>query len=81
MKKGVQIDANGSSSGANFNLSWIDPNGNLLNPTDPLNPDVTDAGTYRLIIENNQNACKDSLDIVVVADHVSPWLQLQIHQT
>ena len=51
--------------GTNFTYLWTTPNGNIVSPTDILNPDVNSEGTYELLVTDTDNGCTTSATIVV----------------
>jgi gliding motility-associated-like protein len=61
----VNLDAGGSSSGANFNIEWATTNGNIVGGSNTLNATVDAAGTYTLLITNINNGCTQSAQTAV----------------
>jgi gliding motility-associated-like protein len=66
------LDGEGSSQGANFDLSWASWNGNILSGEQTLNPLVDQAGTYALTIQNLENGCVSSDSVQVPIDTLPP---------
>ena len=62
----VSLNGNGSSSGGNFSYLWTTSNGNILNGNTTLNPSVDAAGTYTLLVTNNDNGCTAQNSITVI---------------
>ncbi|RME96907.1 MAG: hypothetical protein D6772_11170 [Bacteroidetes bacterium] len=62
------LDASNSSQGPNFTYTWV-PQGDsppLSGDVDGLMPTATDAGTYVLIVSNENNGCVDTSGVVTV---------------
>ncbi len=53
----LQLSGNGSSTGTNFTYSWTTTNGNIVSGEQTLTPLVNAAGTYNLVVSNNENGC------------------------
>jgi hypothetical protein len=54
----VQLNGNGSSTGANFSYEWTSSTGGGIGAgVNTLTPTVTAAGTYTLVVTNNINGC------------------------
>ena len=53
----VQLNASGSSQGANFTYLWTTANGNIVSGATTLTPTVGSVGTYNLLITNTSNGC------------------------
>ena len=68
----IEIDATGSSSGADFTFNWQDENGNPITEFTTLNPSVSEPGIYRLTITNNSNGCDAQTEITVTEDYLVP---------
>lgn len=57
----LQVDATGSSSGANFQINWTATNGgNIVSGANTLQPTVNAPGTYTLTLTNLTNGCTAS---------------------
>ncbi len=64
-----------SSTGPNFSYYWDTTNGSILGPSDQPTAIAEAAGTYTLVIINNDNGCSDSDDVVVTSNIVAPAVQ------
>lgn len=64
------LDGSASSSGNNFSYEWINE-GNVIVGTE-LTVDVSEAGTYTLIVTNTENGCTASSTAVVEPDSNLP---------
>lgn len=65
----VQLTSAGSSTGAAFSYLWTGPGG--FSSTQP-DPTVSAAGTYILMVTNNQNGCTSTDAVTVNADPSLP---------
>lgn len=65
----VQLNGDGSSSGANFTRTWSGPNGYV---SSDLNPTVSIAGVYVLTVTNTDNGCTTTDAVTVIADNDLP---------
>ncbi len=61
----LTLNANGSSSGANFSYLWTTTNGNIVSGGTTLNPNVNAPGTYNLLVTNTSNGCTSTASTVV----------------
>ncbi len=61
----VQLNASGSSQGANFSYLWTTTNGNIVSGGTTLTPTVNTAGTYNLLITNTSNGCTATANTTV----------------
>ncbi|MBK9335163.1 MAG: gliding motility-associated C-terminal domain-containing protein [Lewinellaceae bacterium] len=69
----LSLDGGASSQGANFTYQWtVIGGGNLLPPTDILNPQVNEPGTYQLLVTNTQNGCTSASSVQIQEDATSP---------
>ena len=59
----VGLSGNGSSSGTNFSYQWT--GASILNGATTLNPEVNIAGTYVLMVTNQNNGCTQTASILV----------------
>ncbi len=69
----VTLIGGNSSIGPNFTYLWSGPgifpaNANLVNPI------ITQAGTYTLVVTNTQNGCTATDQVFVVADFTPPFV-------
>ena len=67
----VTLNANGSSSGGNLSYNWTTTDGNISGGQAGPNPTVTTAGTYQLLLTNNDNGCT-ATDLATVAQNTVP---------
>jgi len=77
----IQIDGSKSSNGADFIYNWSTTNGNILSGQNTLNPTVDKNGNYQLIIENQQNGCKDTSYTKVEQDNKKPVALVNVLDT
>ena len=70
----IALDGSNSTSGNNFSTTWRDANGQIIGNTEIAT--VEESGFYRLIVENLQNGCIDSLQVFVPIDTVAPEIQI-----
>lgn len=59
----VTLDGSGSDNGTNITYEWFDPSNTSLG--DSLLIDVNTAGTYTLIVSNEDNGCSSSSTVLV----------------
>lgn len=64
----VQLDGSASSSGANFQFTWITTNGNFQSGTNTLTPVVDAPGQYMLRMLNTINNCEAQFTVNVEQD-------------
>lgn len=65
------IDASASDLGPEYVFSWIGP-GEEFAGTEKILSNIDLPGNYRLILGNNRNGCRDSVNIVVEIDTLHP---------
>ena len=70
----VTIDASQSSTGSGFTYAWSSTDGIILSGGTTLNPIVTAAGTYSLLITNTSNGCTTTGTATVAANTTAPTL-------
>lgn len=68
----VPISGAGSSTGSNFTYNWTANPGNILSGSGTLDPIVTQAGNYTLVVTNTTNGCKSTATVPVVANNTLP---------
>ncbi|MFT6017800.1 MAG: thiol-disulfide isomerase/thioredoxin [Saprospiraceae bacterium] len=61
----INLDGNGSSTGTDFSYLWSTSDGNIASGATSLNPTVDAAGTYSLLVTNNENGCTASANTIV----------------
>ncbi len=66
------LDASASSSAGNFQYQWSTTNGTINAGADGLNPEITQAGDYQLIITDLDNGCSAMATQSVEEDFTSP---------
>lgn len=69
----VSLNGNGSSSGANFTITWNGLDGGMvMNTANPLQVNATTGGRYELFIRDNQNGCEARDTVTVMANNTPP---------
>ncbi len=68
----ITINGNGSSTGPEFTYEWTANPGNIVSGENTLNPVVNEAGTYTLIVTNNDNGCTASVTVNVSSNQNYP---------
>ncbi len=67
------LDANGSSTGANFTYQWTaSAGGNIVSGANSPTPVVNQPGTYTLRVQNTANGCTSTASVQVMADRTPP---------
>ncbi len=67
------LNGAGSSTGPNFSYLWTASNGgNIVSGQTTLNPVVNAAGTYTLVVTNNQNGCTGSASTTATSNQQPP---------
>ena len=64
-QKFIELDASGSSSGANFSYKWDTDNGEVLSGSNSLSPRISKEGKYFLLVKNDSNSC-EKIDSVLI---------------
>jgi gliding motility-associated-like protein len=64
----LQLDGNGSSSGATIEYVWSTSNGNIVSGGTTLTPTVDAGGIYSLQVTDTSNGCVISSDVTVTDD-------------
>ncbi|TNE69570.1 MAG: hypothetical protein EP344_00305 [Bacteroidetes bacterium] len=72
----IQLNGAGSSSGANFQYQWTTANGNIASGATTLQPTITKAGTYTLVVTNISNGCTTSASATVQEDLAPPTVAI-----
>ncbi len=70
----INLDGSGSSSGGNISYEWFDPNDLSLGSI--IDIDVTDPGTYTLVVTNTDNGCTASSSVEVSEDMEAPTAEV-----
>lgn len=68
----VTLDGTGSSSGGNFSYNWTANPGLIVGGANTLNPIVSQAGTYILVVQNITNGCTASASSTVLGNNTPP---------
>ena len=68
----IDLNGNGSSTGADFTYTWTTVNGNIVSGETTLFPTVNQTGDYTLIVTNITNGCSDEVTIIVNEDIEPP---------
>ncbi len=70
----LQLDGTGSSVGPNFSYLWTDPG--IISGQATLSPTVNTAGTYDLVVTNNENGCTATDAVQIDTDVNAPIVQI-----
>ena len=69
----LTLNGSASSQGPNFSYQWTAVSGgNLIPPTNILNPKVDEPGTYQLLVTNTQNGCTAVSTVLIKEDDTNP---------
>lgn len=77
----VQLDGSGSSGAENLSFQWSTSDGNIVEGEDTPNPTIDQAGSYLLIVTNDDNGCTDFSLVDVAADPNSPEVFIAPHES
>ncbi|MEM6965352.1 MAG: gliding motility-associated C-terminal domain-containing protein [Bacteroidota bacterium] len=77
----VALDGSGSATGANFTYTWTTQDGNIIADETTLNPIVSIAGNYQLLVTDTDNGCTAVADVFVEEDFVEPTVNAGNQQT
>jgi gliding motility-associated-like protein len=66
------LTLSGSSNGPNLSYAWTTLNGNIQSGGNSPTPVVSKAGTYKLVITDNQNGCTAADSVQVISNTVQP---------
>ncbi len=66
----VNLDGSASSQGSQFAYEWINQSG--LNISNDISTDVSEAGTYEIIVTNTDNGCTQSSSVDIDQDIQEP---------
>lgn len=72
----LNIDATRSSTGSNFQINWQTSNGNFVQGSNSLSPEINAPGSYVLEITNTQNGCQSSNTVEVLQDITAPIINI-----
>lgn len=73
----IILDAFDSNLPPDTDIFWSTLDGNFVDETDILDPEVDSAGIYRLILVNQTTGCSDTAEITVEGSFVRPVANLQ----
>ena len=63
----LQLESNISNAGNNFSINWTaSQGGNIIQNGDTPNPTIDAAGSYEILVTNNDNGCFSSENITVI---------------
>lgn len=68
----LQLNGTGSSQNGNYSYQWTTTTGQILGGASTLNPMIGAGGTYTLVVENQNNGCTSSDNVVVNVDVQPP---------
>ncbi|MBU6340467.1 MAG: choice-of-anchor L domain-containing protein [Bacteroidetes bacterium] len=68
----LTLNGQGSSQGPEFFYQWSTQNGNILSGNLSLNPVINQAGTYQLLVTNNDNGCTKTASVTVNTSQAFP---------
>lgn len=68
----VNLNANGTSQGANFTFVWSTLDGNFTGGTATLNPTINQDGTYTILVTNTANGCTNEASVTVNGNTTPP---------
>lgn len=68
----IQLDGNQSSKGSQYTYQWTTTNGNILNGSNGLLPNVNQPATYYITVLNQNNGCSDTDSVTVSIDTITP---------
>ncbi|MBK8723258.1 MAG: gliding motility-associated C-terminal domain-containing protein [Saprospiraceae bacterium] len=68
----VDLNGNGSSSGAKFTYDWTTTNGNIVGSKNTISTKVDKAGVYNLLVTDQVNGCQTNTNITVKQDTIQP---------
>ncbi len=71
----LQLDGSGSSAG-NYSYQWETDTGNIQSGDTGISPQISEPGTYRIIVTDNVNGCQSEDETLVTQDTISPVLQI-----
>lgn len=77
----IALDGTGSSSGSGFSYNWTGNPGTITGGGNTLNPTVSAAGNYVLVVTNQNNGCTASATVPVTANNTLPVANAGPNQT
>jgi gliding motility-associated-like protein len=72
LQNSVTLNGTGSSQGANFTASWATSGGNIVSGQGTFVVEVNQIGNYILTVENTQNGCTETAQLLVQEDKNTP---------
>ncbi|RMF20993.1 MAG: hypothetical protein D6765_16135, partial [Bacteroidetes bacterium] len=66
------LDGTASSPPGRLTFSWSTTDGNILSGADTPQPTVNDDGTYQLVVQDQDNFCRDTASVLVSYDTLPP---------
>lgn len=72
----LTLNGSGSSTNGNYFYQWTTPNGTILVGANGLAPVITSAGTYNLLVTNNDNGCSSTDQVFVSSDTQPPLVAI-----
>lgn len=70
-----------ASNGVAYSYSWSTSNGNIVSGANTLNPIVDAAGTYDLLVTNNNNSCSANSTVSIAEDTMLPIITVGLQDT
>ncbi|MFK7808340.1 MAG: hypothetical protein AB8F74_11110 [Saprospiraceae bacterium] len=68
----ITLDGSGSTNGADITYEWSTSDGNIVSGGTTTAPDVDEAGTYSLLVINNNNGCTATASVTVAENTANP---------
>jgi hypothetical protein len=68
----VTLSGSGSAAGPGIVYQWTTPNGNIVSGATGLNPVVNQAGTYTLLVTNNNTGCTNQQSVNITGNTQVP---------
>lgn len=66
------LDGSASSTGALYNYLWSSNDGNIVNGSNTISPEINAPGTYNLLVTNITNACVDTASVTISQNIITP---------
>ena len=70
----LDLNGLGSSTGTNFEYSWISVDGYPIINSNSLSPTIDSDGTYELTVTNTINGCTNTDNVTIARDTIAPIL-------
>lgn len=68
----LTINGSQSSQGSNITFNWSSIDGNIINGLSADSAIINKIGTYQLLVTDTDNACKDSVEVIVIGNYDQP---------